>query len=191
MKTFDYLGVTLYHARAMANVKLPKKLDPIKSAQKRSLYEGLYYAHEMLRFTSAVVAVEAEVPVKVEFLKDAQGLTYFSGKMHSHVQLICQRCNQVLDHSVDTEFCFTPVQGNETNEQVPLPDAYEPVEVDDHGEINLFELLEDELILSLPIVPLHEQEDCPIGQKDLQFGDIGPEPVRENPFAVLKELKRN
>jgi uncharacterized metal-binding protein YceD (DUF177 family) len=40
-------------------------------------------------------------------------------------------------------------------------------------------------------VPLHEQEDCPIGQKDLQFGDIGPEPVRENPFAVLKELKRN
>jgi uncharacterized protein len=173
----------------MANVKLPKKLDPNKSAQKRSSYDGVYFAGEMLRYSSAVVAVQAEVPVKVEFLKDAQSLTYFKGEMHSQVQLICQRCNEVFDHSVHTEFCFTPVQGTEQTDV--LPDAYEPVQVDDHGEVNLFELLEDELILSLPIVPLHSQNECPVKAENMQFGKIEPEPVRENPFAVLKELKRD
>jgi uncharacterized protein len=173
----------------MTNVKLPKKLDPNKSAQLRSKYDGVYLANEMLRYSSAVVAVQAEVPVKVEFLKDAQSLTYFSGEMRSQVQLICQRCNQVFDHSVYAEFCFTPVQGTEQIDL--LPDAYEPVQVDDHGEVNLFELLEDELILSLPIVPLHSQDECSVKAENMQFGKIEPEPVRKNPFAVLKELKRD
>jgi uncharacterized protein len=185
----DYCCVTLYDARAMTNVKLPKKLDPVKSAQKQSSYDGIYLAHEMQRFSNTVAAVEAEVPVKVEFLKDAQGLTYFKGEMRSHVQLVCQRCNEVLNHSVYTEFCFSPVQGSEEGNS--LPDAYEPVEVDDHGEVDLFQLLEDELILSLPIVALHPQEDCAIQAKDLQFGKLNPEPERVNPFAVLKELKRD
>ncbi|MGB3725968.1 MAG: 23S rRNA accumulation protein YceD [Glaciecola sp.] len=173
----------------MTNVKLPKTLDPIKSAQKRSSYDGVYMASQMKRFSSTVAAVEAEVPVKVEFLKDAQGLTYFKGEMQSQVQLICQRCNGIFNHSVHTEFCFSPVQGSE--EEKSLPSVYEPVEVNDHGEVDLFQLLEDELILSLPIVALHEHEDCAIQQDDLQFGEIEPEPERKNPFAVLKELKRD
>lgn len=174
----------------MANVKLPKKLDPVKCAQKRSTYDGVYFAQEMLRFNSAVSAIcEDDIPIKIEFLIDAQGLTYFKGEMQTQVQLVCQRCNQVFNHSVYTDFCFTPVQGQETNDSIP--DVYETVQVDDHGEIDLFELLEDELILSLPIVPLHEQENCAVQAKDLQFGEIGAEPIRENPFAVLKELKRD
>lgn len=173
----------------MTNVKLPKKLDPIKCAQMQSSYDGIYFADEMKRFSSAVVAVKAEVPVNVEFLKDAQGLTFFSGKMHSQVQLICQRCNNVIDHSVSAEFCFTPVQGKEQTDL--LPDAYEPVEVDDQGEVDLFQLVEDELILSLPIVALHSREDCAVKEKDMQFGKIEPGSLRKNPFAVLKELKRD
>ena len=173
----------------MTNVKLPKKIDPIQSAQKRSTYDGVYLADQMKRFTDAVVAVEAEIPVKVEFLKDAQSLTYFKGEMRSQVQLVCQRCNEIFNHSVYTEFCYSPVQGSE--QENDLPDAYEPVEVNDHGEVDLFHLLEDELILSLPIVALHSQDDCAIKQDDLQFGKIEPGPERINPFAVLKELKRD
>jgi uncharacterized protein len=173
----------------MTNVKLPKKLDPNKSAQLRSKYDGVYLASEMLRYSSAVAAVKAEVPVKIEFSKDAQSLTYFSGEVHSQVQLICQRCNKAFEHLVQTEFCFTPVQGMEQTDL--LPDAYEPVQVDDQGEVDIFKLLEDELILSLPIVPLHSPEECSVKAENMQFGEIEPGPVRENPFAVLKELKRD
>jgi uncharacterized protein len=109
--------------------------------------------------------------------------------MHCEVTLICQRCNKEFDYLVQTEFCFTPVQGNETTDL--LPDAYEPVQVDDQGEVDLFDLLEDELILSLPIVPLHSQQECSVKAQDMQFGKIEPEPLRKNPFEVLKELKRD
>ncbi|MFC4699269.1 23S rRNA accumulation protein YceD [Glaciecola siphonariae] len=173
----------------MTNVKLPKRLDPIKSAQKRSSYEGVYVASEMLRFNESVDSVLSDVSVKVEFLKDAQSLTYFQGTLAVQVMLVCQRCNQTYPYNVDTEFCFSPVQGSEQAQT--LPDAYEPVEVDDHGEVNLFQLLEDEVILSLPIVALHAEEDCSVGKDDMSFGKIEPEPERENPFAVLKELKRD
>ncbi|OFA33393.1 hypothetical protein BAE46_01425 [Glaciecola punicea] len=173
----------------MTNVKLPKKLDPNKSAQLRSKYDGVYLAREMLRYSSAVADAAPEVHVKIEFSKDAQSLTYFNGEMRSQVQLICQRCNEVFDHSVHTEFCYTPVQGSEQTDL--LPDAYDPVQVDDQGEVDLFELLEDELILSLPLVPLHSHEECKVKAENMQFGDIEPGPVRENPFAVLKELKRD
>ncbi len=173
----------------MANVKLPKQIDPVKSAQKQSTYDGRYLAPEMARFSSAVASVSESVFVKVEFAKDAQSLTYFKGDMNVDVKLICQRCNKPFNHSVYAEFCFTPVQGNE--EEDLLPDAYEPVEVNDHGEVDLFQILEDELILALPIVALHEKEDCTVKAEDLQFGHIEPEPERENPFAVLKELKRD
>lgn len=173
----------------MANVKLPKILDPVKSAQKRSSYDGLYFASDMQRFSSAVASLSNDIPVKVEFTKDAQGLTYFKGNISAQVRLICQRCNEEFEYAVSTAFCFSPVQGSDTQDL--LPDVYEPVEVDDHGEINLFALLEDELILSLPIVALHADEDCAVAAKDLQFGEIETDPVRENPFAVLKELKRD
>lgn len=174
----------------MANVKLPVKLDPHKCAQKRSSYTGVYLAKDMRRFSSAVEYVDCEVPVTVEFAKDAQGLTYFSGTLSANVQLICQRCNNAFDHKVEADFCFTPVQGQQDTDL--LPDAYDPVEVDDHGEVDLFQLLEDELILALPLVALHPLEDCAVTAKDLQFGTIDEsEAVRENPFAVLKELKRD
>nr|WP_136252287.1 23S rRNA accumulation protein YceD [Ningiella ruwaisensis] len=173
----------------MTNVKLPKRLDPVKSAQKRSSYEGVYVAQDMKRFKETVDSVLSDVAVKVEFAKDAQGLTYFHGTLAVQVKLICQRCNQAYPYDVDSSFCFSPVQGSEQTDL--LPDAYEPVEVNDHGEINLFELIEDEAILSLPIVALHAEEDCAVKAKDMSFGKIEPEPERENPFAVLKELKRD
>lgn len=173
----------------MTNVKLPKRLDPIKSAQKRSSYEGVYVASDMLRLGDAVASVLSDVSVKVEFLKDAQSLTYFHGTLAVQVMLVCQRCNQSYSHNVTTAFCFSPVQGSEQIDA--LPDAYEPVEVDDHGEVDLFQVLEDELILSLPIVALHADEDCSVKADEMSFGKIEPEPERENPFAVLKELKRD
>ncbi|MGQ8363783.1 23S rRNA accumulation protein YceD [Glaciecola sp. 1036] len=173
----------------MTNVKLPKVLDPYKSAQKRSSYKGVYVATDMPRLSDSVASIVSDILVNVEFAKDAQGLTYFQGNAEVTVELICQRCNEGFSQEIEVEFCFSPVQGDEQAEL--LPDAYEPIEVNDHGEIDLLQMLEDELILALPIVALHAEEDCKVKSQDMQFGEIPSEQERENPFAVLKELKRD
>ncbi|MEP0354909.1 23S rRNA accumulation protein YceD [Paraglaciecola sp.] len=175
----------------MQKVKLPKRLDPVKSANKRSDYRGGILASDMPRLLGMVAGVASEIDVDVKFAKDEQGLTYFQGRMACSTSLRCERCNEVFEHPMDVSFCFSPVQGSEEEVEDELPDVYEPVEVDDHGEINLFQCLEDELILSLPIVALHAEEDCKQKRDKMSFGKIEPADERPNPFAVLKELKRD
>lgn len=176
----------------MQKVKLPKTLDPVKSAVKRSDYRGILVSSDMVRLRDAVASVADEITVDVKFDKDAQGLNFFQGTLDTQVQLVCQRCGEEFPHSIHVEFCFSPVQGLQDAEQNDeLPDVYEPVEVNDHGEINLLQLFEDELILALPIVALHAEEDCAIRQDEMSYGKIEPADERPNPFAVLKELKRD
>ena len=173
----------------MQKVKLPHQVEPVKSALKRSDYEGVIATIDMARLMGSVVSSDEWVEVKVQFEKDAQGLTVFHGTLDTAVVLLCQRCNEAFDCPLHVDFCFSPVQGQQAAEA--LPEAYDPVEVGDHGEVNLLQLFEDELILSLPIVPFHAEEDCAITSDDMQFGEIEPEQKQPNPFAVLKELKRD
>ena len=188
---FDRKGATLYHARPMQKVKLPHSVEPTKSAMKRSDYRGIMASKDMERLSEAVVRCSDDVDVEVQFEKDAQGLTIFHGHLGTQVTLICQRCNGELDYSLDVDFCFTPVQGGEQESEDIIPEAYEPVEVNDHGEVSLLQIFEDELLLSLPIVPLHAESACAVKRDDMSFGKIEPEQERKNPFAVLKELKRD
>jgi len=173
----------------MQKVKLPHQVDPVKSAVKRSDYQGVIASKDLGRLLDAVVRCDDWVDAEVQFSKDAQGLTVFHGHLSTQVSLICQRCNGEFDHALNVDFCFSPVQG--ADEIDTLPEAYDPVEVNDHGEVSLLHLFEDELIIALPIIPLHAEEECNIGKDDMTFGKLEPEQERPNPFAVLKELKRD
>ena len=174
----------------MQKVKLPKHLDPVKTATKRLEYRGVMTSEDMPRWTASVAACAEYVQVNVKFAKDAQGLTYFQGQLNTTAELVCQRCNSSLHQPVAVDFCFTPVQGSEAAND-DLPDAYEPIAVDEHGEVNLVQLFEDELIIALPIVPVHAEDECSVGKDDMVFGHIEPEQARENPFAVLQKLKQD
>jgi uncharacterized protein len=175
----------------MQKVKLPKLLDPVKSATKRSEYRGMMLSADMPRLLEVVAGIDDEIDAQVKFLKDEQGLSYFEGQLHCTTSLVCQRCGGVFTHPLDVSFCFSPVQGLDSEDTDELPDPYEPVEVNDHGEINLLQVFEDELMLSLPIVALHAEEDCARKRDEMSFGEIEPIDERPNPFAVLKELKRD
>ncbi|MGR5457409.1 YceD family protein, partial [Vibrio alfacsensis] len=64
--------------------------------------------------------------------------------------------------------------------------------LNEYGEVDLIQLVEDEFILNLPQVAMHDIADCSVDSNNMVFGDI-PEEVPEdkpNPFDVLKSLKR-
>lgn len=175
----------------MQKVKLPKTVDPVKSATKRSNYQGVMMSKDMVRLSEVCASVAETVEIEVKFDKDAQGLNFLQGTLATSVELICQRCGDSFPHQIQVSFNYTPVKGLELEDADELPEVYEPVEVNDHGEINLLSLFEDELILSLPIVALHAESDCKIKRDEMSFGKIEPADERPNPFAVLKELKRD
>ena len=173
----------------MQKVKLPKQLDPFKCAVQRSEYRGVYKSQDMTRFLDSVVACDETVAVDITFKKDEQGLTYFSGSVETSAMLVCERCGGQIAQPLQANFCFSPIRSDAEIEE--LPETYDPIEVNDQGEINILQVVEDELILQLPIVAFHAEEECGMSQNELSFGDVGTDDEKPNPFAVLKELKQN
>lgn len=172
----------------MQKVKLPIKIDPIRSAVKRLDFEGIFEAKQMLRLAESSLSLEDDIAVTLSCYTDVQGLVVLKGHAEVPLKLSCQRCNQEMDYLCSAEFLYTPLLKH--TEEDELPSEYELLELDEEGEVDLCELIEDELILSLPIVAMHPEDECPMADVSMTWGEIDPAAERPNPFAVLTSLKR-
>lgn len=105
----------------------------------------------------------------------------------ARLQLVCQRCLQPVevDVHVDRSFRFAPDEATAAAED---DDAEEDVLAESRA-FDLLELIEDELLMAMPVVPRHDQ--CPVslpasaGESEFEAAQAG----RPNPFAVLGKLK--
>ncbi len=173
----------------MQKVKIPLTVDPFRSAQKRVDFNGIIAVNQLERLAEATQGVISDADVMLSFDIDAQGLKFLRGHVKVDVNLECQRCWDVFPHHCDIEFTYSPVFNED---QVGnLPDVYEPAFVDENGEISILQFIEDELLLALPQVAMHEEIDCKVDTDNMVFGDIPLADERPNPFAVLKSLKQS
>ena len=173
----------------MQKVKLPLAVDAIRTAQKRLDYSGVYTPGQVTRLAASVVRVDSDVQTSLSFDIDNLRLAVINGQSDVTVTLECQRCGKTFEHQVHATYCFSPVRNDEQAEA--LPEAYEPIEVDEFGEVDLLAMIEDEIILSLPVVPVHESEHCEVSDADMVFGKLPAEVEKPNPFAVLASLKKS
>lgn len=104
----------------------------------------------------------------------------------AHVVLQCQRCLKALPVALSVERRFQFVASEAEAEKLDADSDDDLLVL--APRLNLAELLEDELILALPLVPRHEA-DCP---QPLAAPAVAPaaEPERPNPFAALAALRR-
>ena len=103
------------------------------------------------------------------------------------LSLTCQRCLEPVETAigVDQWFRFVP---DEKTADAQDDDSEEDLLVES-AEFNLRELVEDELVLAMPLIPSHAE--CPtaprLSASDPRF-DEAPEP-KPHAFAVLAKLK--
>jgi uncharacterized protein len=101
--------------------------------------------------------------------------------------LVCQRCLQPVDVDVAVQrsFRFVPDEATAARED---DEAEEDVLVESRA-FDLVALVEDELLMDMPVVPRHEvcPERLPTSAGEAEFE--AAEAKRENPFAVLGRLK--
>ena len=174
----------------MQKVKIPRSVDPAKAAQKRLDYSGVIQVSLLKRLAESVAGVKRDAEVTLSFGLDEQRLVVISGKANVEVDLECQRCNEVFAHECEVQFTYTPYYSEKSEEDAP--EEYDLVDLNEYGEVDLIQLVEDEFILGLPQVAMHDQADCSVDSSNLVFGEL-PDEVEEekpNPFDVLKNLKR-
>jgi len=171
----------------MQKVNLPASLDPSRAAQKESSYDGLI-PHSRLPRLAEMATDNGEVEVKLAFNRDDQGLVVLSCQISTGLKLVCQRCGESYIYPVDRAVVYSPIQDDTAADE--LPDSYEPVLVSESGELDIFQLIEEEILLAAPIVAMHDNEQCHIGSEDMSCGKIDDaEDAKPNPFSVLKKLK--
>jgi uncharacterized protein len=101
--------------------------------------------------------------------------------------MICQRCLGPVDIDVAVNRSFRFVEGEDAAEAQD-EEAEEDV-LALSRDFNLAELIEDEVLMDLPVVPTHEE--CPVHVK-LSVADSGFDAAiieKRNPFGVLASLQ--
>jgi len=93
--------------------------------------------------------------------------------IEARLPLICQRCLQAM--TMEIEVAFDYIVSPTEPEEVDMDDEADWVE--SSREMNLSELVEDELLIAIPLAPTHDHDCQPV---KLESGE------KPNPFAVLK-----
>ncbi|KPJ95272.1 MAG: hypothetical protein AMJ55_04225 [Gammaproteobacteria bacterium SG8_15] len=172
--------------------RLPEFIEPYRLAETQRILTGELPIARMSRLVSMLLSDAGEVHVNLIFGVDEIGQANVIGDVKTSVTMQCQRCMESMEVEVSSEVSLAFVR---TEKQAQgLPSYYDPLIVEE--ETSLSELVEDEIILALPAVPLHEPEQCTVQEQytsntqsaadDSQSSDMSQQ---QNPFAILEKLR--
>ena len=145
------------------------------------------------RIHSALASDKGEVLAQICFGIDEQRQRYLDLMLKADVELICERCLGALSYEIETNSRLALLESTHLSEH--LPEGYEPLVLDQSDPVLLASIIEDELILALPLVPRHTQLDCNASvTKDEAKQQLQPEQSddaveKKNPFSVLANLR--
>ena len=172
-----------------SNDKLPKKFNPTEFAKQRLSIQGVAFTSDMSRLLESC-SIPQEIPqIELELSGHANqiGQLYLTGKFKVVVTLLCQRCLKAMQFPIQENFRWQLVFSDLEEQEISSHSDTVRL-LSDKQELNLLNLLEEEIILALPLIPKHSHcldRLAILGQND-NF-TIKP----EGPFDKLADLKNN
>lgn len=173
----------------MTKLTLPKNLNPFRFAREKKYLEASFLLSEMTRVRDMLLKQEGQVEFSIAGKIDLINLPVLHGTITVNLCLECQRCLKPMDYPLNVDFNWVPIKDDKEIEDIPS--YYDSIECKDE-DLNLLALIEDELILNLPTVPMHENPHC-VGKVFEQRKASEPENSTKasNPFEVLKHYKHD
>lgn len=169
--------------------QLPERADPRRLCEQGKRFEGRVALNSLGRLAPLLTSSEGEAAFQLVFDQDERKRPRIRGHVTADLQLCCQRCMQSMRLSVAVDFALSPVEGLREAEE--LPEEYDPLLLEDRM-LHPMDLVEDELILAIPPAPRHEAAECTVDLNEYRDFSEATEPAqRENPFAALKQWKRD
>ena len=155
-------------------------IDGFEFASAGSNLQGVWPISDFPRLRDMLAAHEGEVSYEVDGLRDARGRPSLRVKVRGMLRLRCQRCLEVLPLEVEADETLVLASTQAEIDAEPA-DVNSPDRVVGGKEMPVRDLLEDELILTLPYAPRHEV--CRArGAEDAA--------AKSSPFAGLRGLMR-
>ena len=169
----------------MSEFTLPEQLNVFDFAKQNMQLAGEFPLGACSRL-AAQTGNNQKVTASINLKFSYEGeLPVLRGEVRAPLTLQCQRCLSPFVCEIISNFALGVVRAEQEAEN--SPGAVETIVVPD-GLLLSSELIEDELLLNLPIVPKHEIDQC---QVKLPVVELGGHQTRKNPFAVLASLKED
>ena len=166
---------------------IPARISASAAVAHGNRYEGELAIKLLPRLAPAVLDPTGRLQVAL-LASDATGFPRLSGRIRGDLMLNCRRCGRPFAWPLNADVDLRLV-ASDAEERSALHDG-EPYRVEGDA-LPLRELVEEEVLLALPMLPR-----CPACENEVQQQDAGPvtpSPApaaasagRDNPFAALK-----
>ena len=158
-------------------------LDVWRMVSARRVLEGELPLAKLPRLSSLLNDAEGSARYRIEFGRDALDVPFAKLLIEAGLPLVCQRSLQPFIEPVTIDQTLGLIR-DEAGEAA-LPPGYEALLVPEDGRILAAELVEDELILAVPVIPVAPgsesvERNWPVREE---------EAAATNPFAALSALK--
>lgn len=164
---------------------VPDVLDAWRMVAARREFEGRIPLAAMTRLASSLLDTEGEVRYWLSFGIDALQVSYVELGIEAELPMECQSSLKRFLFPVKISQRLGLIR--EEADEAALPEEYEALLVDADAMLRPAELVEDELILALPVVAV--APDAEAVERD--FAPTTEETASANPFAALAGLKKD
>ncbi len=185
---------------------LPEEVNYRKFAGDSTKLDGTVPISSFRRLKESIANDQGEVHARLEFRRGKKQKTLIIGHIDVNLELVCQNCLEPFSTKVESSFRWVLVEDE---------DALIALNPDDEGvicgedKVNIVDMLEDELLVSLPMVAKHPEGECSFvaqhtdksaansgvsGESGETEAQGNPSPGKNDadtyqPFASLAELK--
>ena len=163
----------------------PARFDAFELAETGGTISGVVDPTGLSRLADRVVrpdqASRAQVVWRIAGGSDSLGRPMLTLSLDGTVYLACQRCLRPFAVPVEQETILLLARDEA---ELKVLDAAEPEVILAMAPVDPVALVEDELLLSLPFSPRHNEGEC----GSAGAGHAGPE-AAQRPFAALARLK--
>jgi uncharacterized protein len=164
--------------------RVPEVVDAWRMVATKREFEGRVPLANMSRLRGSLVDDAGEVNFMLSFGTDSLKLPFVELRVNAQLPLECQRSLQRFLLPVELQQRLGLIR--DEADEAALPPDYEAFLVPEDGMLKLLNLVEDELILALPVVPVSPDVDA----VERDFMPTAEETASASPFAALVGWKK-
>ena len=136
---------------------IPLRVKASQAVSRHEAFTGSVPLAKLPRLAATLAEPTGELHVELQATRDGEGQDWLHGEIRGRLPLTCQRGLHAFEWDCDVALSLALV-GSEADEQKLLKDS-ESYRVEDDA-LPLRDLVEDEVLLALPMTPRCEDPDC-------------------------------
>lgn len=161
-------------------------IDVFELARTEGHIEGTIPLSDMPGFHTYLADGNAEIRYELTGVPEVMKLPGAVARIVVKASVPCTHCLEAVPFEDEIDVTFAFVKSEEEADKLPVDEDEEGVEVVvGSKKTNVAALIEEELILSLPVLTHEDCEDEALAAQE----DDEPREEKANPFAVLADLK--